>query len=68
MRTTTAPEGSLKARRLEARLSQTEVAIAADCSLTTVALYDQGYTPKQESPVFERVNAVIDAALAEAAA
>jgi hypothetical protein len=57
--------GSVQARRLAARLTQTELAIAADCSLSSVQMFCNGYVPKS-SPALDRVNAVLDEALAEA--
>jgi hypothetical protein len=56
----------VQARRIEARMTQTELATAADCSLSSIQMFCNGYVPKS-SAVFERVNAVLDEALAEQA-
>ena len=59
----------MRARRLAAGFSQTELCLAAKCSLSSVQIIDRGYVPVWRSPgdVLERIEAVLGAALNEPA-
>jgi predicted transcriptional regulator len=54
-----APE-DLSARRRRLGLSQQQLATAAECSLSTVRLFESGYAPRR-SPTRKRVERVLEA-------
>lgn len=49
----------IRTRRHRVGLSQQQLAVAAECSLSAVRLFERGYTP-QPSPTRDRVVRVLD--------
>jgi transcriptional regulator with XRE-family HTH domain len=52
-------DNDLRARRRRAGLTQRALAVAAECSLSALRLYENGYSPSH-SPTRERVECVLE--------
>lgn len=59
LKVTAAQDVDLRQRRVQAGLSQQRVAELADCSIASIRLFEQGYSPKH-SEVLERLRKVLD--------
>jgi predicted transcriptional regulator len=59
MTNTLTPAADVRSRRRGVGLTQLELAERAQCSWSTIRLFERGYTPAH-SEVFERVQAVLE--------